>query len=213
MNQRAKNILQILKNINKEKLQGINSHLKLVPMINEIPIRQLNVPPNSRESAVLIPLIEDKDGTISVILTIRSENLSNHQGQISFPGGKVEKNESIIETALRETFEEIGVDPSNIEIIGQISDLYVPPSNSVIHPVIGLLNSNVDFQLNPSEVQEIIKVKLDYLLERTNIIIEDWDFNGEIVKVPLWRIHKVKPLWGATAMILSELIDIINAEN
>ncbi|MGB9702916.1 MAG: NUDIX hydrolase [Candidatus Kapaibacteriota bacterium] len=212
MNESAEKIIKIIKSIKKDQLQGTKSHLKLVPMMNNIPIRKMTAPPNTRESAVLIPLIEDNDGTLSIILTLRSENLSNHQGQISFPGGKIEKNETIVEAALRETFEEIGVEDSNIEIIGQISDLYVPPSNSVIHPVIGLVKSNVKFKINQSEVQEIIKVKLEFLLDKSNLQFEDWDFKGEIVKVPLWRIHKLKPLWGATAMILSELIDLINSE-
>jgi hypothetical protein len=110
---------------------------------------------------------------------------------------------------LRETQEEIGVNAEEINVLFQLSNLYVPPSNSTIYPFVGVIPYNLKFHLSKNEVQEIIIKDLDFFLDNSNSKEEYWEFNGKITKVPLWHIHQKTPLWGATAMILNELLEIL----
>jgi 8-oxo-dGTP pyrophosphatase MutT (NUDIX family) len=195
----------------KHKLPGKNAHLKLVPVVDKIPYRPLKPPDNSKSSSVMIILYANGNGKpedIKVLLTLRSKSLMNHGGQISFPGGRNENGESFLETALRETQEEIGISPERIKIIGELSSLYVEPSNSVITPFIGYINKLPSFVKNPAEVDEIFFVKLKELVGKDTLKTENWRFQGKNVLVPLWRVHPTTPLWGATAMILNELIEL-----
>jgi len=113
--------------------------------------------------------------------------------------------ESPPEAALREAAEEIGLRPENVEVLGTATPLYVPASDTGIVPVIAAFTQQEPLQANPAEVEEILLLSLDWLrqLER---ITATWHRNGHTVVVPLWHIHPRVPLWGATAMILSELL-------
>ncbi|MEX0607816.1 MAG: CoA pyrophosphatase [Balneolaceae bacterium] len=158
-----------------------------------------------RNSSVLIPIISWKE-RLEVLLTLRTASI-NHGGQISFPGGGREGPETIEETALRESQEEIGLQPENVEIVGILTPLYVGHSDNMVTPVVAFLHQEQKFTPNPNEVDEIFTVPLSDLLEESNLIDEEWDLRGAPYKVPFWNIHRV-PLWGATAMLMSELIEL-----
>lgn len=200
-------IITILKQSGDGILKGSPSHYKLAPQINGENFRTFTPSPDAYDSSVLL-LLRELEGNLQILFTLRSSNIKSHRGQISFPGGRVETGESYVETALRETKEEIGILPEKIEILKQLSTLYVPPSNAIIHPFVGILKSDCEFFINQEEVEDAFWVDFNFFLDTNNIIIEKWNFNGKTVDVPLWKIHPKQVLWGATAMILSEFIDI-----
>lgn len=141
-----------------------------------------------------------------LVLTVRSSDLKNHSGQISFPGGRCERDESVEEAALRETFEEIGLYPSNITILGNLSPIYVPVSTSLIHPVVGLYQGLPEPIPERNEVEEVFFVPLSEFLNPERFQKGRWTMLGMEVDVPFWDIHPRVPLWGATAMMISELL-------
>ncbi len=133
----------------------------------------------------------------------RAEDGLTHSGQISLPGGSQEAGESLQETALREACEEIGAACAELDVLGQLSPLYIPPSNFLVTPTVGWADQRPDFRCDPREVAELIEVPLSALFDRNVMKREPWTLRGATVEVPFYQIgpHKV---WGATAMILSE---------
>lgn len=157
-------------------------------------------------SSVLIPLYKSESNSLNVILTLRTDSI-RHAGQISFPGGRSENNELPVETALRETHEEVGIEPGSVLIAGSISPLYLYRSNNQITPFVGFLNKIPALKPNPIEVEEIITISLDALLKDDCLIWETWQLQDICCKVPYWNFHST-PLWGATAMMMSELLEL-----
>jgi len=206
-------IIEAIKHRLMVELPGRKSHIKMAPIANNELFRPFDPPDIFKESGVLVPLLNDEHDGLQVLLTLRSSDLKHHSGQISFPGGRREKGESLKETALRETNEEIGIAHQSIEILGGLSTLYVPPSNTVIHPFVGYIKELNKLEINPDEVDEVIYVSISDLLDIKNYRKDPWDFSGRIVDVPYWNINHNVPLWGATAMILHEFIDIYNDIN
>ena len=158
-----------------------------------------------RNSSVLVPIITWKE-ELEVILTLRTSGIK-HGGQLSFPGGGKEGDETIEETALRETREEIGLVEDHVSIAGLLSPLYVNHSKNMVTPVVGFIAEEQQFTPNPNEVDEVFTVPLSELLESKNHIREEWDLKDTKYTVPFWDIHHV-PLWGATAMMMSELVEL-----
>jgi len=195
------------------ELPGIRAHRLMLPLQSEdaeARIKPSVAPINAKKSAVLIGLHSKTDSDdISVILTLRSNSLRSHKGQISLPGGRIEQNETEEESALREAYEEIGLEKQKVEIIGKFSTIYVPPSNNVIVPVVGIINNDsLNLTRQPEEVEEIFHVSLKNLnRDSVKIGVRD-SSSGLKFKAPYWDIHPIVPLWGATAMILSELVMI-----
>jgi 8-oxo-dGTP pyrophosphatase MutT (NUDIX family) len=140
---------------------------------------------------------------------VRPSDNSVHSGQISFPGGKVEKSDlSMSHTALREAHEEVGVVPNTVELIGSLTKLYIPPSNFDVYPIVGVTNTTPKFITN-QEVYKLLEVDLDTLLSKDTLgykTITHRDGNEFIV--PCFHIQD-EIVWGATAMILSEFMDVI----
>jgi len=134
----------------------------------------------------------------------RVEDGLTHSGQISLPGGSQEAGESIRETALREACEEVGAACTEVDVLGQLTTIYIPPSNFLVTPTVGQVEHRPDFKCDPREVAELIEVPLSTLFDPNVVRREPWMLRGTQVEVPFFQIglHKV---WGATAMILSEL--------
>lgn len=160
-----------------------------------------------RESSVLILLYPGAANPESamIVLMLRSEYGGVHSGQISLPGGKSEPGDKDrAATALREAQEEIGIEPSNVHLLGSLTDLYIPPSNFLVTPILGYQNTAPSFKADPSEVAEIIEIPLAELLNEANVCLRKMKLSvGISLKVPAFCIDG-HIIWGATAMILSE---------
>lgn len=161
-----------------------------------------------RQAAVLLLLYHnghDGAGRLQIVLTLRQARLRGHGGQVSFPGGRREAQDSSLSaTALRETGEEIGILPGTIRILGGMPPLYIPVSHHDVFPTVGYAASRPRFCANPREVAEVFSFALDNLLQPDFKREERRNMRGISVRVPYYPVggHKV---WGATAMILSEL--------
>ena len=132
----------------------------------------------------------------------------NHPGQIALPGGAMEKDETLENTAIREAFEEVGITPNDAEIIGEMTPLPVPVSNYVISPFVGIINKEPEWNINEDEVEELIILKLDDLISADNGYSEYWNLRGNQVNVPIFKLMD-KTIWGATATVLCEFLDLI----
>ena len=160
-----------------------------------------------KTAAVLIGFFE-KGNNWYFPLIKRPMHEKNHPGQIALPGGARENNETLEETALREAFEEVGIIPNNVEIIGKLTPFPVPVSNYLIYPFVGIINKEPEWKINKDEVAELIILKLDDLIEADNGYSENWDLRGNKVKVPVFKLND-KTIWGATATVLCEMLDLI----
>ena len=189
----------------------LKAHQIMMPMMRsrQRPAELLGRP---RIGAVLL-LLYHHQNEFHVVLTKRREDLNSHAGQISFPGGSQENDESLQNTALRETHEEIGVPQTAVTILGQLSPLYIPPSDFEVHPFVGWVHTQQQPQFIPqaSEVAQILEVPLTHLFNPTTIEEELHDFRGQQIMVPFFNVegHKV---WGATAMMLSEFLQRIKTQ-
>ncbi|NJK80629.1 MAG: CoA pyrophosphatase [Chloroflexaceae bacterium] len=157
-----------------------------------------------REAAVLI-LLYPQDDDLWFPLTVRSPHLPQHRGEVSLPGGSVDPEDAdLVATALRETHEELGIDPAQIEVIGTMSSFYIPASNFQLTPVVGVTTEAPEIVPNPYEIDSVLHVPLRLLLSGETIIEEEWTLHGMRLIVPFFAIEGYK-VWGATALLLSEL--------
>ncbi len=189
-------------------LPGRDAHQKMAPFPKTgRPNKTHYQPANDdfRNSSVLVPFICWKE-ELEIVLTLRAADI-NHGGQLSFPGGGKEGHETVEETALRESQEEIGLHRQGVEIIGKLTPLYVGHSDNMVTPVVAFLNQPQTFTPNPNEVEEVFSVPITKLIEEHNFVEEEWDLRGTPYHIPFWNIHRV-PLWGATAMMMSELVEL-----
>jgi len=163
----------------------------------------------ARLSGVLI-LLYPADGYISTVLIRRPVYNGVHSGQLAFPGGrKEEHDEDLIKTALRESKEETGIQPQDVNVIGQLSDLFVPPSNFLVSPVVGYSETKPFFVADPLEVDAIIEIPLEHLLNPEASTTKTVEAGEWKASVPCYFIQN-QIIWGATAMIISEFLEILN---
>lgn len=163
-----------------------------------------------KRAAVLVPFVTI-DQIPAICLTERSQQVDHHKGQISFPGGMVEKTDlTIEETALRETHEEIGIPIRDIKIIGKLDDVY-SITGYLIHPIIAEIKSLDNLKINCQEVKDIFFIPLKWVLDNKNRRLENYcDLNGGTRKVWFFTEYQGKTIWGITASILVQLADLIN---
>ncbi len=201
-------IEKLQRNIQKE-LPGFEAQIKMSSMkrLMRIALTKIN---GSKESSVLL-LLYPSENTSKIVLIKRPEYKGVHGGQICFPGGKKEaQDKTNIDTALREAKEEIGININDVKIIGNLTDLYIPPSNYLVHPVIGYLDYKPIFKAEESEVEKILEVDISNLINP--VIKETVVFRklGIKLKAPYYDINN-SVVWGATAMIMSEFIELMNS--
>ena len=191
----------------KEPLPGEIAQLKLEPSTR----RSYELNPkllSPKLSSVLILFFPEGDKT-KLTLIQRPEYDGVHGGQIAFPGGKMEEiDKSLMDTALRECYEEIGVEPNKIKIIGKLSQLCIPPSNYLVEPFVGYTDFKPDFCADPAEVSEILFMDLDELLNESSFQHKEINIRSFRTKVPCYFLNE-RIIWGATSMILSELLEVI----
>lgn len=200
-------ILELKKRL-KHSLPGQASHIKMLPLERRKDLPNTSGNPLPKSSSVLL-LLYPLDDYFGTLLIKRTEDLSVHSGQISFPGGKKDpEDKTPVHTALREAEEEIGITAGSIDILGELSLLYVSPSNFDIHPVIGFTKQLNDLKPNPEEVEFIIELPLkniDSCRTVSDLTVRSY----KLKQVPCYTVNG-HMVWGATAMILQELLDVLN---
>lgn len=159
------------------------------------------------KAGVLILLYTRKD-RLYLVLTRRTDKVEFHKGQISFPGGRLEASEGLEQAALREAQEELDIDPGSARILGMLTPLYIPPSNYCIYPVVAFAGNRPCFRPSHVEVAEVLEIPLDHLLDPHNVRKEMWSLRDTEVEVPFYAFGEHK-IWGATAMVLAELLEMI----
>ncbi|MBC7235698.1 MAG: CoA pyrophosphatase, partial [Chloroflexi bacterium] len=164
------------------------------------------------QAAAVLLLLYPQDGRLFFPLTKRTERVANHKGQISLPGGALEEGDRTLwDTALREAYEEVGVDPGAVEYIGQLTPLYIPASHYTVTPFVGYAPFKPLFVARAEEVAEIIEMPLDLLLDAEAKGKETRMMQGRLTQVPYYA-YRGHVIWGATAMILAELETLLHEE-
>lgn len=192
-------------------LPGQNSQMKMSPITRKMELDKIKRGRKARESAVLILFYPHQNETFTVFIK-RPTYPGVHSGQVAFPGGKFEEeDQTLITTALREAHEEIGIIPKEVYLLGKLTKLFIPPSNFNVLPVLAYLKKRPEFISDPFEVDEIIEVKLDQLLNPVNNQTREILHRSQkMVKVPAYCVNE-QIIWGATAMIINELIEVIKS--
>ena len=181
-----------------------------VPVVGEMPapLRDVN--------AGVLAVFFEEDGEARLVLTRRSSGLRTHQGQVSFPGGRLEEGEDAVAAALRESFEEIDLDPSLVRTVGWLHPVLTMVSSSFILPVLGTVAGRPALAANPSEVERIFDVTLAELADPDIFHEERWRIPGRVItgsednSFPVWFFEVAGELiWGATARMLHELLRVV----
>jgi 8-oxo-dGTP pyrophosphatase MutT (NUDIX family) len=212
-----KDLKRIIPKLKLSNLNSKTSQIKLAPSFRKEFIKlNSNKLLNSKKAAVIAALYED-DNKVRLILILRNTYNGVHSNQIGFPGGRVEDyDKTLFDTAIRETYEEIGVRVQKNELIRELHEIYIPPSNFNVYPFLVILNHPPSFVKDDKEVKEVITIDLESLLNckiiQTQIPIpaklKELNIQND-VEVPAFKLAGYN-VWGATAMMLSEIRDLIN---
>ena len=172
------------------------------------------IEPNGRAVAGVLILCYDVDGETHLLFTKRTELVEHHKGEICFPGGAREAADAdLYQTALRETFEEVGLRPEHVERVGQLNDIVSRGSNFVISPYVGIISAPVPYAFDHArhEVEEILEVPLAHLLDGGNVTHETRELDGQMVELYFYRFGR-HTIWGATARILNQLLGLLSED-
>jgi len=193
----------------EQPLPGPTAQMTMAPVPVDSDRFQLLERPNARKGGVLI-LFYPNDHNTLMPLILRPEYDGTHGGQVSFPGGKCEEiDDTVIDTALRESEEEIGIDRRDVTLIGKLSKLYIPPSNFSVEPIVAYTTKRPDFILDPFEVERLLELPVSKFIDPSYIKRKQLKpRNGVILDTPYFHIDEYV-IWGATAMMLGELIEMI----
>lgn len=196
--------------ISEVELPSITSHIKMAPLER---VKSLQEPIYSSliaKKAAVMMLFYPKERETHLVLIKRNSYPGVHSSQIAFPGGKVDPEDvDYRQTALRETFEEIGISEDKISVVKDFTPLYIPPSDFLVYPFMGVCSTEIEFVLQQEEVAGIIEVPLKTLLDDAIISNKILDTSyAKSLEVPVFEIEG-HIVWGATAMMLSELKDVL----
>jgi 8-oxo-dGTP pyrophosphatase MutT (NUDIX family) len=191
-------------------LPANEAHFKMAPLERIESMKNLNLETKNPKTAAVMMLFYPKNGKTHLVLIVRNSYQGVHSAQVAFPGGKYEPRDQIFEnTALRETHEEIGIHPERIEIKKAFTRLYIQPSNFMVYPFLGICKEEIVFIPDAAEVANIIELPLsvflgDDILVSVNIATS----YADNIRVPAFKINE-HIVWGATAMMLSELKEVL----
>ena len=204
-----KEVLSLLEKGMKHPLPGKEAQLSMSPNPQDLRRFDTKLPLNHRKSAVLILFYPNQDKAFFPLIK-RPVYPGVHSGQIALPGGKMEdEDQDVIDTALREAWEEVGVHPQQVKLIGKMSDLFIPTSNFLVSPILGYSEEMPDFVPEEKEVARIIETAVSTLYEPSIRKKKILEFSNNFrLDTPYFEVDK-EMVWGATAMILSELLQIL----
>ena len=192
------------------RLPALDAHIKMAPLERLESLRNNDFGDKKPRIAAVMMLFYPKKERTHLVLIVRNSYKGVHSAQIAFPGGKYElEDENFAETALRETHEEVGIHPDKIEILKPFTELYIPPSNFMVHPFLGISKEELVFLPQPSEVAGIIELPLSTFL--SDAIVVDTNLStsyADSISIPAFKIEE-HIVWGATAMMLSELKEVL----
>ena len=203
-----RSVPDILRRRLAEPLPGLDAQLRMAPKPRAWPDPKAVLRP-----AAALLLIYPHRGEWHIPLTVRSSRLRHHTGQVALPGGRLDRpDESPEEAALREAYEEIGVAPAEVEILGRLTPLAIAISGHLLHPIVGMAAARPPFALAADEVDRLIELRVDRLLQPDAVAWEDRVRSiapRDVMQVPFFEIEGAR-VWGATAMVLAEFAALID---
>lgn len=202
--------LKYVPNIAVARLPAKEAHFKMAPLDRIKSMENFEVQGNNPKIAAVMMLLYPKNGLTHIVLIVRNEYPGVHSAQIAFPGGKYEAGDLTFEkTALRETHEEIGIHPDAITIIKPFTNLYIPPSNFMVYPYFGICKDEIVFIPDSTEVAKIIELPLGEFLNDDIVVSAKISTSyANDIEIPAFKINE-HIVWGATAMMLSELKEVL----
>ncbi|MFK7782828.1 NUDIX hydrolase [Psychroserpens sp.] len=206
-----KTFIKSIPKVKNIELPGEASQIKMSPPYRlELMERNKILMKSARQAAVLALFYPNDQNETHLILILRKTYKGVHSAQVGFPGGKVEDSDNNLQmTALRETHEEVGVPKHQVKVLKQMTPMYIPPSNFTVHPFFGVSDSTPNFIKQDEEVEGLIEVSLPHFLEESSVISTSVKTSYKIdVEVPAFKLNG-HIVWGATAMMLSEVKDLL----
>lgn len=202
---RAEQFIAALDQALRGDLPGLDAQLKMAPVGRQ----SLPGPTDDPRHSAVLALFYDSPRGLALVFTLRTASLRHHGGQVSFPGGGVEPQDASYEAAaLRETEEELGIPAQDIRTVGTLTPLFIAPSQNLVIPVVGWIPSLPTLRPNPIEVSDVLTVTLDHLLDPATRGEHLWHRNGQVLSAPCYEVGQ-SCIWGATAMMLSELLEVV----
>ncbi|MFV8367934.1 NUDIX hydrolase [Flavobacterium sp. LB2R40] len=202
--------LQFVPKLVDAKLPAFDAHIKMAPLERLESLQKKDFGADNPRIAAVMMLFYPKNETTHLVLIVRNSYSGVHSAQIAFPGGKYElEDQDFAFTALRETHEEVGIHPYKIEVLRPFTELYIPPSNFMVHPFLGISKEELVFVLDPSEVSNIIELPLSVFLSDSIVVAANMTTSyATNINIPAFKIEE-HIVWGATAMMLSELKEVL----
>lgn len=198
-------------NLKNLELPGVEAQHKLAPLLRIQELANTDIQSKKPNRAGVMALFyPNKNEITNLVLILRKTYKGVHSNQVGFPGGRVENfDKNLKYTALRETEEEVGIPKRDIEVIKKLTKLYIPPSNFWVHPYVGLLSKTPNLIPQESEVEQILEVDLEDFMDERNLISQQLNTSyAKNIQVPAFQLNG-HVVWGATAMMLSELKDLL----
>jgi len=204
------NFLEYVPKLVNVPLPAKEAHFKMVPFERIENLKNQDLKSLNPKTAAVMMLLYPKNQRTHLVLIVRNSYKGVHSAQIAFPGGKYEANdENFQNTALRETYEEIGIHPNQIEIIMPFTNLYIQASNFMVYPFLGICKEEIVFVPDGNEVVNIIELPLHVFLNDNSIVTTNMSTSyAKNIEIPAFKINE-HIVWGATAMMLSELKEVL----
>ena len=200
-----------ISNLKNLELPGVEAQHKLAPLLRIQELADTDIRAKKPSKAgVMAVFYPNKDEITNLVLILRKTYKGVHSNQVGFPGGRIENSDKNLKyTALRETEEEVGIPQSEVRVLKKLTKLYIPPSNFWVHPYLGVIDRTPKFIPQESEVEKILEVDLEDFMDERNLISQELSTSyAKNIQVPAFSLNG-HVVWGATAMMLSELKDLL----